>query len=462
MTDQKPMNNPDIVWITADSVRRDRTSLSNHSRSTTPSFNQLASRTDGREFSKTYSHGIWTRASTASILTGTYVSHHQTGHSISDRLPDGLPTVPELLSQVGYQTICISHNTHITEKSGLARGFDEYHPMMGSKALKTSSLRSKIKYALRFLEHSGGFTTDTRRHPMSYVITELAKERLDKHRSDPKFLYVHYNDTHHPYLPPKSHIEDYLDSMSESHAIDLSIDMGENLHQIIAEGCPYSDEEWEALTALYDSVLRYTDEQIGRLIDYANSTLTNPVVVLSSDHGELFGESGLLSHILLTDEAVSRVPLVVKGPTEIISHGNERVQHIDVVTTLLNEIGCDTTSMQGVDLTSDQRKVSITQRAWPRAKRNLDAIANRGRDSIFDRVPEGMVTTFRTDNCILNSWDSGSNVRNEGGESIDDGDIREFAEDFFAGPGEPFGDRQETELTDEVRQQLSEMGYLVD
>ena len=81
----------------------------------------------------------------------------------------------------------------------------------------------------------------------------------------------------------------------------------------------------------------------------ANSTLMNPVVVFSSDHGELFGESGLLSHFLLTHEAVSRVPLVVKGPTKIINHDNERVQQIDVVTTLLYKIGCHITSMQGIN-----------------------------------------------------------------------------------------------------------------
>ncbi|AUV84145.1 hypothetical protein C2R22_21430 (plasmid) [Salinigranum rubrum] len=84
---------PNIVWLTLESLRFDHTSLSGYKRDTTPFLQSIAAESSAVSFDKCFSHGIWTRPASASILTGTYPSHHQAGMG-SDVIPDDLPTVP--------------------------------------------------------------------------------------------------------------------------------------------------------------------------------------------------------------------------------------------------------------------------------------------------------------------------------------------------------------------------------
>ncbi|MEA5388445.1 sulfatase-like hydrolase/transferase [Haloarculaceae archaeon H-GB11] len=115
---------PNIVWITLDSLRYDRTTMSGYRRDTTPNLARLAS--GGRSFSECTAHSNFTLVSAPSILTGTYPSHHGVGMGINDRLPESVPTVAELLSAAGYHTGCISEIARVSDATGLDRGFDTF------------------------------------------------------------------------------------------------------------------------------------------------------------------------------------------------------------------------------------------------------------------------------------------------------------------------------------------------
>jgi len=66
----------------------------------------------------------------------------------------------------------------------------------------------------------------------------------------------------------------------------------------------------------YDTAIANLDEEIGRLIDKlkAMGIYENTMIVLTSDHGEFFGEHYLVEHSKDVYQEVIWVPLIIKNP----------------------------------------------------------------------------------------------------------------------------------------------------
>jgi glucan phosphoethanolaminetransferase (alkaline phosphatase superfamily) len=94
----------------------------------------------------------------------------------------------------------------------------------------------------------------------------------------------------------------------------------------------------------YDNGVRQTDAMIAQLLDELASKgyLSNAVVAITADHGELLGEHGLYAHARSAYEEVLRVPLIFLSfgyrPEKPI---NEQVigSQVDVAPTILAEVG---------------------------------------------------------------------------------------------------------------------------
>jgi arylsulfatase A-like enzyme len=87
---------------------------------------------------------------------------------------------------------------------------------------------------------------------------------------------------------------------------------------IIAEEFEPTAEELDVLTAWYDGAIRYLDDRIGGLLDFLSrhDELDDTYVIVTADHGELFGEHGLEKHFYSLYEPVLRVPLVIDPPVD--------------------------------------------------------------------------------------------------------------------------------------------------
>jgi len=113
---------------------------------------------------------------------------------------------------------------------------------------------------------------------------------------------------------------------------------------------------------MYDAEIAYTDEMIGRLFDYVQSlNLEDTVFVVTSDHGELFGEQNMLAHKLVLDDAVLRVPLVVHG-LDLEGVKDNLVQHSDVMKTIMSDSGIETDKIQGFNIRDEKRDFTVSQR----------------------------------------------------------------------------------------------------
>ncbi|MBS3101880.1 sulfatase-like hydrolase/transferase, partial [Candidatus Woesearchaeota archaeon] len=101
-------------------------------------------------------------------------------------------------------------------------------------------------------------------------------------------------------------------------------------------------EEIEHAIAHYDGSIRFVDSQIGRLLEFLDDlNLTEKtLIVLSSDHGECFGEHGTYFNHgeNLYDESL-KVPLIIKHPKLLDKKIDMQVQSTDIMPTVLDVLG---------------------------------------------------------------------------------------------------------------------------
>jgi choline-sulfatase len=123
--------------------------------------------------------------------------------------------------------------------------------------------------------------------------TRRALEWLDGRRepATPFFLFVHYFDPHDPYLLPEGFQPPFRPGPKEALKLNREI-------------------------FRYDSLIAFTDREIGRLLDglEERALAGDTLVVLTGDHGEGLMQHGHMFHgVHLYEEGV-RVPLVLRWP----------------------------------------------------------------------------------------------------------------------------------------------------
>lgn len=121
----------------------------------------------------------------------------------------------------------------------------------------------------------------------------LTDRAIRHHRErDPNRMIVHYMQPHHPF------VADPLDAGTSKNNPDGS---GKNVWQRIREGQVDANKAWDA----YRETLRYVLNDVERLLENVDA----PEVVITADHGNLFGEWGLYGHENgVTAPTLRRVP----------------------------------------------------------------------------------------------------------------------------------------------------------
>ncbi len=454
---------PNIVWLTLDSVRQDHTTMGGHERETTPNIQQIAD--DGVAFSSGFSQARASATSIPSILSGTYPSRHGTYYEDSTAFPDALPLVSELLSEVGYHTVGVSNNAYAGELTDTDRGFDEF-TLLGSspvEILESAGVWNVLKFVANIRTHSVGFDTDTHAHSGAYLLTQIAKQRVSR-ATEPLFVYVHYNEPHRAYYPPLPYLDRFTDdlSMSGREAAEIAMEVHHNLIEIVADGCDLSEEEMAALRAMYDAEIAYTDDLVGQLHAHIEDELGETILVVTADHGELFGEDDMLAHKYSMHNAVLNVPMVLTGIDGLADEG--LVQHADVVRTLLEVAGAETETVQGVDLREQRREYAISQS--PRD--SLDPLLEHNPDFDVSRFPtepysvvqngEFKYVGLSDDPRLYRLPDESENVAEEHPAVVEE--LDSALEDWLETEGQRAGRGEAIEADEEIQSRLADLGYL--
>lgn len=403
------MAKPSILWLSLESVRADHTSLYGYDRQTTPFLESLSQRADSEIIDPMVAASMWTPASTASLLTGTHMSTHQVGQDGMGKtpIPSSIKTLPELLSDIGYQTGLFAVNPYIGPETGLNRGFD-YIPDVGigvENFISPDSIAlDSTKTALRCLTTTPTLSPARLKEEIGRSGNDLLEFRvsrwLDSNISsdDPFFGYVHIQSPHHPYKPTNRFLREFISELdiSASDAINRVNEIYDGINALrhqMAEGLNFSDETWRAIETLYDAEIRHTDHTVKKIIRKAEKEVNRPlIIIIVGDHGELFGEYGLIGHNLVLHDGVIRVPGLVIGIDNVKDSQNTVTQHIDLTHTVASITGVLNSQFQGRDIRDPERPYAISQRGMGNLE-NYTKYSDSFDSSMFFQSPFTSVRT---------------------------------------------------------------------
>jgi len=328
---------PDVVLIVLDTLRADRLPTYGYAQQTMPRLHGFAQ--TATVFDHASAASDMTLSSTASILTGVYPFQHgaytRRGQLVGSEMAHAIPTLAETLSSRGYQTFgIVSNSGFLHPVYGFGRGFDSYQWDLYDSAYLLDRIWLLTTLG-RTLPH----------YAAADRISNQAISAIDRAGASnaPFFLFLNYMDAHWPLAPPPAYVERFGTALSPAQFATIT-------DETLAGTRPLGADERTRLGHHYDGSAAFLDEHLARLMDHLKSTgrYDRTLVIVTSDHGELLGEGGLLGHGLGVQEEVIRVPLIAKFPGQAEGrrvHG--RANHVDIVPTVLeaatfveaNEVG---------------------------------------------------------------------------------------------------------------------------
>jgi arylsulfatase A-like enzyme len=163
----------------------------------------------------------------------------------------------------------------------------------------------------------------------------------------PFFLFVNYMDPHEPYAPPEPFRSRFAPGVDpEMGFIRYDPRSGKiiSTEEFVRDVVPtLTPHDWDDLRALYDGEVAFLDDQVGRVVAKlkALGLYDRTLVVVTADHGELFGEHGLATHFKSLSEEEIHVPLIVRYPPRIAAATRvaTTVELVDVLPTVLEATG---------------------------------------------------------------------------------------------------------------------------
>ena len=325
-----PPNARNVLLIVLDTVRAGSLSYLDYSRQTTPVLDKWSA--GAIVFESAMAPAPWTLPSHASMFTGRWA--HELSAGWTRPLDGTFPTLAEVLRTRGYLTGgFVANYSFATRATGLARGFDRYEDFSISPAeaaLSTSLgsallTRSSIRNALQYHEL-------VNRKNASSVSADFL-DWLDQTDGRPFFGFLNFFDAHEPYEPPPA----------DAHRFSRGprIHRGEFIHHRNYAGhvnwWGLSEEQVAQEQDLYEATIASIDRALGQLLEALDrrGVLRQTVVIVTSDHGEHFGEHGLFNHGNSLYLPQLHVPLWILLPERTAGRVRESVSLRDLPNTVL-------------------------------------------------------------------------------------------------------------------------------
>lgn len=347
---------PNILLVILDAVRPDHLSCYGYRRKTSPNVDNLAE--ESILFENAISPAGWTLPAHASLFTGLFPSQHGLQHG-SLYLNQQFPTLAEVLHSSGYKTIGISNNPWVSHATGLDRGFEIFQEVY----YKKEHLLEGLRFALQRLLAIIGNTDDDGAHCTNHLaLTHLSQQE----EGQPFFVFINYLESHLPYKVPRP----YATLFGKPPQGGINQDWRRYVSGKVMMG----EDDFESLQSLYDGAIAYLDAKIDELLSFLRQReiLDETLVIITSDHGDNFGDHGLMGHELGLYDSLLRIPLIIRYPS-LFPAGRrvtQQVQLLDLFTTILEILGQKGIEAEGYSLLPEglkakPRRFTVAEQSRP-------------------------------------------------------------------------------------------------
>jgi arylsulfatase A-like enzyme len=303
-----------VILITIDCLRADKIG-----QGITPFLNELVEH--GVFFSQVVTAADTTASSHASLFTSVYPPSHGVSR-LAKRFHVAQPTLAEVMQQHGYRTAGAVSVEYLSSFFGLSKGFDDYFDTSGLDILFHQATRWNLTSRIAFSLRRRLFSMDHYWRTGDKTNQKLLRW-IEMNYEMPFMAWIHYFDAH----------------------------------------------EYKS-RAEYESQLQFVDSQVRELFNFLqqNDIADDTLFVITSDHGEAFGEHNNTGHKAtgLYDEAIL-VPLILYWPTELSSQRVDyQVRTIDIAPTILQ--------MSNLDIPPEWLGVSLMPLVIGQENEHRDAI----------------------------------------------------------------------------------------
>jgi arylsulfatase A-like enzyme len=276
---RRPPQDCNVILLSIDSLRADMP-WSGYPRPIAPRLTELEAK--AVSFRRAYSVSSYTSMSLGGLLAGRLPSElHRSGYFFGTYRGDVF--FPKLLQAAGIHTAAVMAHMYF-KSSGLDQGFDDWRIVPGIT-----------------------FDPTTDHEITSPKSEQLAEEMLGNPANDTRrfFFWAHLLDPHDVYMR----------------------------HDGIDWGKGSRDR--------YDGEVTFTDQYVGKLLDFiaGRSWARRTVIIITSDHGEEFGEHNMTRHGFEIWETLVHVPLMVVAPGVKPRRIDVPRSDIDLAPTILDFFG---------------------------------------------------------------------------------------------------------------------------
>ncbi len=387
---------PDVLIVVLDCLRAKSIAPWDKNGVVPPFLSELAR--DSVTYRRCLSVAPWSLPSHVSLFTGLYPWRHRVYGRGAPRLPSDLATIAETLSSRHYRTLSLSANPFVSAKRDIVRGFQTAY--WGDWASHYMPFLSRIGTARGFVDPDVGLLPSATRGGWAHKIElACADSAVAAVPSAWKLAHLLATTLNHDYARHSKPASPWIEPTFESWLTRISLDVPcmsfinlMDLHEPYFE----SSESWsEASTVIgrsklllgsmdrhqsvwseqdpvvrelaerYRALVLRVDERVRRLVEIFDRRrgCNESLIIITSDHGQNFGERGHLFHTEDTGDEMLRVPLLVRLPGR--EHRNVTTDTwaslIDIFPTILD--ACSFQANPSHEGESLNRLVSTSRRA---------------------------------------------------------------------------------------------------
>lgn len=295
-----PDGAPDIVLVSVDTLRADALDAPELE---LPALEFLAA--NGMRRPAALAPSPYTLPSHVSMLSGVSPLEHGC-YSNFHLIPQGVDMVAEQLRRRGYHTRAVVSNAVLDRHCGVSQGFELYDDsrvLMSRVLLRTRNEMLRVTWMRwmparrsvmeRFLSHGYVGTAEVTTSRALDNLRELGRQER------PFFFFLHYMEPHLPYTPDPS----VRGSISGSPVPPFRFGQQPGSHpemsaiaEALAAGEPQARSALDYYHKVYLEELLYLDRQLQPVLDQLRASGRPTVLLFTGDHGEHFGEYGLVAH----------------------------------------------------------------------------------------------------------------------------------------------------------------------